>query len=320
MRVLELVATDGPAGLRSGVRPDPSEPDAVVIDVVAAGVSFPDLLMTHGRYQQRPELPAVPGLEISGKVRSAPPNSGFSPGDRVCASLDNGGFAEVAAAPVQRVFPLPVELTFEEGAALPVNYLTAIFALVRRGGLLAGETVLVLGAAGGLGTALCGVAAALGARAIGVVSDAGKTATARTAGAESVIVGTDWRSEVLEQTEGRGANLVADVIGGDATLQAVRSTAPEGRVLVLGFAGGEIPAVSANRLLLRNVALVGAGLGALAQHEADLVVQIAKPLPGLVRAGLRPVIDRVLPLADGADGLRLLEDRAVRGKVVLWTG
>jgi NADPH2:quinone reductase len=320
MHVLELISTDGPDGLRPGERPEPEANGAILIDVAAAGVSFPDLLISHGRYHDQPELPTVPGLEVAGIVREAPAGTGYSPGDRVCASLNSGGFADVAAAAPGRVFPLPDGLSLEQGAAVPVNFLTAIFALARRGGLASGETVLVLGAAGGLGTALCGVAAALGANVIGIVSEPGKTEAARAAGADTVIVGEHWRDEVRARTDGRGVDLVADVVGGEQTLQAVRSTAPEGRVLILGFAAGEIPAIPANRLLLRNIALIGVGLGALEMHVPDLIAQTAARLPALVAAGLRPVVDRVLPLAEGADGLRLLENRAVRGKVVLVTG
>jgi NADPH2:quinone reductase len=317
MRALELRSLDGPDSLDMTEREDPAADDAVVIDVRAAGVSFPDLLVTQGRYQLKPELPTVPGLEVAGVVRSAPESCPVRPGERVWAALEGGGYAEVVAAPADRVFPLADELDFIEGAALPVNFLTAVFALRRRARLEPGESVLVLGAAGGLGSALVSVASRMGARVIAVVSATDKVQTAEEAGASDVVVGTEWRSQVLEQTAGRGVALAADPLGGAATLEAVRSTAPEGRVLVLGFASGEIPAVPANRLLLRNVSLVGAGFGALAPSVPSLMRETAEGLSAMVRDGLRPVVGGTFPLERGAEALRKLENRTARGKLVL---
>src|SRR3954462_10550768 len=179
-------------------RPAPGGDGQVTIDVRAAGVSFPDLLMSRGRYQLRPELPAVLGSEVAGTVRSAPPEHPLRAGDRVWAAMELGGFAEIAAAPPDRVFPLPDAMSFEEGASLGVNFLTAVFALQRRGALRSGETVLVLGAAGGFGTATVAVARALGARVIAVVAAGEKVAPAEAAGADAVVVGAGWREEVLE--------------------------------------------------------------------------------------------------------------------------
>src|SRR3954470_5835994 len=207
MRALELRELDGPDGLAVVDRAAPPGDGAVTIDVRAAGVCFPDLLMSRGRYQLRPQLPAVLGSEVAGTVRSAPPGHDLAPGDRVWATVELGGFAEVVAAPADRVFRLPDGLTFEEGASLGVNYVTAVFALRRRAALTAGETVLVLGAAGGLGTATVGVARALGARVLAIVSVPAKVDTARAAGADDVLVGADWRDAVLERTDGRGADV-----------------------------------------------------------------------------------------------------------------
>jgi len=318
MRALELQSIDGPAGFAVVERPAPDDGDGrVTIDVRAAGVCFPDLLMSRGKYQLRPELPAVLGSEVGGTVRFAPAGSAVQPGDRVWATTELGGFAEVAVAPDDRVFPLPDALSFEEGASLGVNFLTAIFALERRGALQAGESVLVLGAAGGLGTATVSVAKALGARVIAVVSTSEKADTARAAGADEVVVGAAWRDEVLEHTGGRGANVVADIVGGEETLQAVRSSAPEGRVLVLGFTTGEIPSIATNRLLLRNVSVIGAGLGALHASVPELLVDTAAELGRLLDAGLRPIVGETLPLEQGAEAIRLLEERRAQGKVVL---
>ena len=317
MRALELQALDGPDGFALVDRPPPDDEHRVTIDVRAAGVSFPDLLMSRGRYQLRPELPAVLGSEVAGTVRAAPPGHPLRPGARVWATMELGGFAEVAAAPPDQVFPLPEALGFEEGASLGVNYLTALFGLRRRGALREGETVVVLGAAGGLGTATIGIAKASRARVIAVVSIDGKVATARDAGAGEVVVGEGWRDEVLALTGGRGAELVADVVGGEHTLQAVRTTAPEGRVLVLGFTAGAIPSIATNRLLLRNVSLVGVGLGALAATVPELLRETAAELGGLIDAGLRPVVGATVPLERGADAVRRLEQRTAQGKIVL---
>jgi NADPH2:quinone reductase len=320
VRALELQATDGPEGFAVVDRPAPDGDGQVTIDVRCAGVSFPDLLMSRGRYQLRPELPAVLGSEVAGTVRSAPPGHPLRAGDRVWAAMELGAFAEIAAAPADRVFPLPDALSFEEGASLGVNFLTALFALQRRGALRAGETVLVLGAAGGLGTATIAVAHSLGARVIAVVSVDEKAATAKAAGADEVVVGTGWREEVLELTRGRGVDVVADVVGGPETLTAVRTTAPEGRVLVLGFTAGEIPSIATNRLLLRNVSLVGAGLGALAATVPDLLSETAAELRRLLDAGLRPVVGATMPLEEGAEAIRRLEERTAQGKIVLTVG
>jgi NADPH2:quinone reductase len=320
VRALELQALDGPDGLALVDRPVPAGRDLVTIDVRAAGVSFPDLLMSRGRYQLRPELPAVLGSEVAGTVRVAPPGHPLRPGDRVWATMELGGFAEVAAVPPDQVHPLPDGLGFEEGASLGVNYLTAVFALQRRGALRERETVLVIGAAGGLGTATVAVAKGLGARVHAVVSVPEKTATARAAGADEVVVGETWRDAVLDLTGGRGAELVADVVGGDQTLQAVRTAAPEGRVLILGFTAGEIPSLATNRLLLRNVSLVGAGLGALAATVPELLPETARELRRLIDGGLRPVVGETLPLERGAEAVRRLEERAAQGKVVLTIG
>jgi NADPH2:quinone reductase len=317
MRALELQRLSGPEGFVLVDRPEPSGDGLVLIDVRAAGVSFPELLMSRGAYQYRPELPAVLGSEVAGTVRSAAPGQGLEPGARVWATPALGGFAEVVAVPAQRVFPLADAISFEQGASLGVNYLTAVFALHRRGRLEQGETVLVLGAAGGLGTATIAVAKALGARVLAAVSTPGKGDTARAAGADEVVVGGGWRDRVLELTGGRGADVVADLVGGEETLQAVRSAAPEGRVLVLGFTSGEIPALKTNRLLLRNVSLVGAGLGALAATVGDLIDETAAELARLIAEGMRPVVGATFPIEHGAEAVRRLEDRQAQGKLVL---
>jgi NADPH2:quinone reductase len=317
VRVLEIRSLDGPDGLAAAERPDPDPEGRVVIDVRAAGVSFPDLLISQGRYQVKAELPWVPGQEVAGVVRAAPAGHPLRAGDRAWASMDAGGYASVVAVAPDRAYPLDAALSFEEGASLGVNFLTAVFALQRRAALRSGETVLVLGAAGGLGSATVSVAKAYGARVLAVVSTEAKAETARAAGADEVIAGTEWRAPVLELTGGRGVDVAADVVGGDQTLQAVRSSAPAGRVLILGFTSGDIPAVATNRRLLRNVSVVGVGLGAFVAAQPDILARTADELGRLVAGGLRPIVGATFPLEQGADALRELQGRRARGKVVL---
>ncbi len=319
MRVLELQSTDGPEGYAIGDRPEPTPAaDEILIDVKAAGIAFPDLLISKGAYQESPELPYVAGQEIGGVVRSAPADSGFAAGDRVWAAIGRGGWADVVAAPRGRVFPLAKGLSFEEGAALGSNFSTAVFALGRRGKLSRGEVVLVLGAGGGLGTACCAVATAMGGRVIGVASTEEKAEIARRAGATDTVVGAEWRDRVLELTDGRGVDVVADIVGGDETLQAVRTTAPEGRVLILGFTTGAIHEVKVNRLLLRNISVVGVGLGAFeASAEPTIMATLGAELNELVAAGLRPIVGDVYPVEEGVRALQQLDGRAALGKIVL---
>jgi NADPH2:quinone reductase len=317
MRALQLQRLDGPDGFALVEREEPPATGGVRIQVRAAGVCFPDLLISRGGYQESPELPVVLGQEVAGSVISSPPDSRLHAGARVWAAPAGGGFAEIVEVAADRVFALRDGLSFEEGASLAVNYLTALFALQRRGHLTAGETVLVLGAAGGLGTAVVGAAAALGARVIGVVSSEEKASTAQAAGASSVIVGESWTEQVREQTAGRGAELVADIVGGENTLQAVRACAPEGRVLVLGFTAGSIPSIATNRLLLRNVSLTGVGLGALVSAIPGVLQEAAQGLDVLLAGGLRPLIGGVRDLSEGAEALRELETRSARGKQIL---
>ncbi|HZI16232.1 MAG TPA: NADPH:quinone oxidoreductase family protein [Myxococcus sp.] len=320
MRALQLKRTDGPDGLELVDLPEPEAGDSVLIDVVAAGASFPDLLLTKGQYQLKPPLPFVPGVEVAGVVRQAPAGAGVKPGDRVMAfSFGLGGFAEVAAIPAEMVFRIPASWSFEEAAGVVMNYHTAHFALHRRGRLKAGETVLVHGAAGGVGTASIQVARGADARVLAVVSDERKAEVARKAGAHEVLLSTgDWVAGVREKTGGVGANVVLDPVGGDVFDKSLKCLAPEGRLLVVGFAGGRIPEVQVNRLLLRNIDVVGVAWGAFLMNEPSLTATIAKDLDALAERGiLQPVVGSVFPLEQGAQALRELEARRATGKVVL---
>ena len=319
MRALQLERTEGPEGLVQVDLPEPEAGDQVLIDVVAAGVSFPDLLLTRGQYQVKPPLPFIPGVEVAGVVRSAPAGASVKAGDRVMAFTLFGGWAEVVAAPPNMTFPVPEGWSFEAAAGTVMNYHTAHFALHRRGRVKAGETVLVHGAAGGVGTACIQVAKGAGAKVLAVVSSEAKAEVARRAGADAVLLSTgDWVGQVKAQTGGRGVDVVMDPVGGDIFDLSLKCLATEGRLLVVGFAGGRIPEVKVNRLLLRNVDVVGVAWGAFVMQEPALTEEIAKELAALASKGVvAPVVDTVLPLEEAEQALRELESRRATGKVVL---
>lgn len=322
MRAVQVTALTGPDDVRiADVDPPRPARGQVLVDVHTAGVAFPDVLLTRGRYQIAPELPFVPGSEVAGTVRSAPDDSGFTPGDRVAAFPGLGGFAEQVAVDGARVFPLPAGVPYEAGAALPMNYLTVHFGLVRRGRLRPGETVLVHGAAGGVGTAAVQVARALKARVIAVVSSGSKAETARRAGAHETVMADGFKEAVAGLTDGHGVDVIVDPVGGDRFTDSLRSLAPEGRLLVVGFTGGEIPTVKVNRLLLNNLDVVGVGWGGFwLPRPAYLHEQWDALLPHLEAGRLDPVLGTRYPLADAAEALRALEARRARGKLLLSVG
>ncbi len=318
MRAAQIATLDGPAAISVVDVPEPDADGKVLIDVHVAGVTFPEVLLSRGQYQLKPPLPFVPGSEVAGTVHNAPEGSGLQPGQRVTAFCGFGGFAEVAAADPGFVFPLPDNVSFEHGAALPMNYLTMHFALARRGRLQAGETVLVHGAAGGLGTAGIELARAYGARVLAVVSSEAKGKAARAAGADEVVLADGFLERVKELTGGRGVDLVADPVGGDRFTDSLRSLAREGRLLVLGFTGGEIPTVRVNRLLLNNISVVGVGWGAFWTGEPGYVQEQWRDLqPLLERGALQPVLGSVHDLADAAAAVTELDERRATGKVLL---
>jgi NADPH2:quinone reductase len=319
MRALQLERLDGPEGLKQMDVPEPEAGDQVLIDVRAAGVSFPDLLLTKGQYQVKPPLPFVPGVEVAGVVRSAPAGAVVKAGDRVMAFTMFGGWAEVVAAPPAMTFLMPLGWSFEAAAGTVMNYHTAHFALHRRGRLKEGETVLVHGAAGGVGTATIQVARGAGARVLAVVSSEEKAEVARSAGADKAFLSTgDWVSQVKDATRGRGVDVVMDPVGGDAFDLSLKCLAPEGRLLVVGFAGGRIPEVKVNRLLLKNVDVVGVAWGAFVMQEPQLTGKIAMDLAALAEKGfVEPVVSQVFPLEQAAQALRELDARKAIGKLVL---
>jgi NADPH:quinone reductase len=325
VRAVQIVDLTGPNGALELVdlpEPEPSHlltpGKGVLIDVHAAGVSFPEVLQTRGEYQLKPPLPFVPGSEAGGVVRAAPDDAMVSAGDRVAAFCMLGGFAEVAVAPAFLSFKLPDELDFAQGAALILNYHTAYFALKLRGRLAEGETVLVHGAAGGVGTASLQVAKGLGARTLAVVSSDEKEQVAREAGADEVLRSDGpWKDEAKEASGG-GVDVVLDPVGGDRFTDSLRSLAEGGRVVVVGFTGGSIPEVRVNRLLLGNTEVIGAGWGAYVMSKPEVCIQIGAEITRLIREGfVAPLIGAHFPLDRAADALNLIDGRGATGKVVL---
>ena len=325
MRAVQIVEETGPdSALRLVELPEPEAshmltPGAgVLVDVHAAGVSFPEVLQTRGAYQVKPPLPFVPGSEVAGIVRSAPDGAAVKPGDRVAAFCALGGFAEVAVAPEYFTFALPDALDFAQGASLILNYHTAYFSLVTRGRLREGETVLVHGAAGGVGTATLQVAKALGARTIALVSSVEKARVAEQAGADqTVLLGDDWKDEVKELSGG-GVEMVLDPVGGDRFTDSLRSLRPDGRVVVVGFTGGSIPEVKVNRLLLGNTEVIGAGWGAYVMGRPEINREIGAAIDTMIEQGfVRPIVGQRFPLQRAADALHTIDERRATGKVVL---
>lgn len=319
VRAVRVVRLDGPSAVQVDEVPEPEAGAGdVVVDVRAVGVNFPDVLQTKGMYQVRPEPPFVLGSEAAGVVRSAPEGSGFAPGDRVAALPGQGAFAEVLTCVPDRVLPLPDEVSFAAGAGLPMNYLTAHFALLERGRLGGDDTLLVHGAAGGVGTAVVQLAAALGHRVIAVVSSDAKAEVARKAGARDTVPVEGFREAVKELTGGRGVDIVVDPVGGDRFTDSLRSLAPTGRLLVVGFTAGDIPTVRVNRLLLNNIDVVGVGWGAFVLPRPGYAAREWQELVPHLRSGaLDPMISETFPFEEAGTALERIESRAVTGKIVL---
>ncbi|CAA0124623.1 Alcohol dehydrogenase [Mycolicibacterium vanbaalenii] len=319
MKALVAQELSGPAGLNYvDVDRPADDPEKVVIDVGAAGVCFPDLLLLRGEYQLRLEPPFIPGMEVAGVVRSAPAASGLTVGQRVSAFTMMGGYAEQVAVAPDAVVPTPGDLDDASAASLLGNYYTMYFALQRRGALLPGETVLVLGSGGGVGTAAVQIAKALGAKVIAMVHRPSAVEFVESLGADVVLPLTDgWLDTVKQHTGGRGVDLVVDPVGGQAFDVAVRAMTTEGRLLVIGFAAGGIPTVKVNRLLLRNVSIVGVGWGEFVNRTPGAQAEVGAGLAELVAAGLRPPEPVRFPLSEGAEALQHLADGKVHGKLVL---
>lgn len=317
MRAAVITALTGPDGVEVRDVPEPGPaPGRVLVDVHHAAVVFPDVLQTRGEYQLRPDLPFTPGWEVAGVVRED--GAGFRAGDRVTAMPVIGGMAETVAVDADMVFPLPDDVPEEKAAALPLNYLTMHFAFVRRARLRTGETVLVHGAAGGVGTAACQLAAAYGARVVAVVSTPAKGEVARAAGAHEVVPVEGFRDEVRRLTDGRGVDVVVDPVGGDRFPDSLRCLAREGRLLVLGFTGREIPTVKVNRLLLTNTTVMGVASAEFWRAEPGYAARQWRELEPLLRSGVvDPPIGAVFPLERAAEAIRALDERRAAGRVLV---
>lgn len=302
--------------------PDPvAGPGEVVIEVAAAGVNFPDVLMVQGKYQVKPPVPFVAGSEAAGTILSVGEGvTGFAVGDRVTAFTGLGSFARQVRVPASQVWHVPDALALDIAAGVLITYGTSYHALKDRAALRAGETLLVLGAGGGVGITAVELGKQMGARVIAAASSPEKLALARQQGADDLIDYSreDLRERVKELTGGRGVDVVYDPVGGDLAITALKSLAWEGRHLVIGFAGGTIPQLPANLLLLKSASAVGVLWGnSLRANPAPHGENIRELLAWLAEGRLRPVIDARYPLAQAVEALTHVEQRKAQGKVLL---
>ena len=322
MRAVLCNAFEGIKALAVGEAPEPQpRADEVLIDVHAASVSYMDYLMICGGYQMRPALPFVPGTDAAGVVVAVGEQvKRFHPGDRVTCEGWFGGFAERMTAKASRTARLSVETDFVVGSTLQHLYLTAWYALVERARLQGGETILVTGASGGVGLACVELAHLLGAHVIAVVGSAAKTSTVRDYGAAEVIDYSceDVRERVKALTDGEGLDVCVDNVGGALFTTLARLMRWNGRLMPIGFAGGEIPSIPMNLPLLKNYSIVGVFTGAWADRFPDEAAGAVDKVMALVGEGkLRPRIDRVLPLERAAEAMSAIAQRTVMGRIVL---
>lgn len=296
-------------------------PGQVAIDVQAAGVNFPDVLIIQNKYQFKPELPFIPGSELSGIVRAVGEGvSHVKAGDKVLAFVSQGAFAQQIAVPVQMVMPMPSGLDFDTAAAVTLTYGTSHHAVVDRAQLRAGETMLVLGAAGGVGLAAIEIGKALGARVIAAASSDEKLAVCKEHGADATINYStqDLREAIKAATDGKGPDVIYDPVGGIYAEPAFRSIAWRGRYLVIGFANGEIPKLPLNLPLLKGASLVGVFWGEFAKREPKANQAAMRELMGWMAEGkIRPHISARYALADTPRALNDMAARKVTGKVVI---
>lgn len=295
--------------------------DGLLVRVHAAGVNFPDVLLVRGQYQEKPTPPFAPGLELAGVVEAVGDAAeGFAPGDRVMATTSQGGFAELAVVKASAAYKLPAPVPLDLAAAVPITYGTAYHAFAQRALLTAGETVLVLGAAGGVGLAAVELARKFGARVIAAASTAEKRAAAQAMGAHEAIgeEPAQLAERVKALTKGIGADVIFDPVGGEPFEQSLRCIAPEGRLLVIGFAGGRIGEVKANRLLLKECGVLGVYWGAFARRAPEINrANFARLIDWLAEGEIKPPIWRRFGLADVPAALAALADRQVIGKAVI---
>lgn len=321
MRALICDDYQGIEALRVGELNDPSPgPGSLLVKVEAVAVNFADTLMVRGRYQTKPETPFAPGYEVAGTVVVANQANGFSPGDRVCAFLPHGGMAERVAVLASNSATLPESVSSDVGATIPVTYGTSYHALVDRGHIEAGEKLLVLGAAGGVGMAAVQIGKVLGAEVIAAVSSSEKVEAVTKAGADHVIRydKTPLRDGIDETTAGEGVDVVFDPVGGESTELALRSTKWNGRILVIGFAAGPIPKIPLNLPLVKGNSIVGVFWGRFAMEEPEKHHSNLETVIGLVEdAKVVPQIQRAFSLEEGVEAMRWVADRKAIGKVII---
>jgi NADPH2:quinone reductase len=322
MRALVCNAYGPPESLVIEERHDPvPAAGEVLVDIRAAGINFPDVLMIAGQYQVKTPPPFVPGGEAAGVIAATGAGvERLRPGDRVIATPSLGAFADKCVLRERLCVPLPASMSFEQGAGFTVTHATTWHAFRQSTELKAGETVLVLGAAGGVGVAAVELAKALGARVIAAASSAAKLEFARQAGADEVIdySATSLRDAVKEFTGGRGVDVVYDPVGGDLAEQAFRSLGWHGRYLVIGFASGEIPRLPLNIALLKEASVIGVWWGTWAGHHPEVASRNMHDLAAMVEAGtLRPRVTERYPLERFADAFAAITGRRALGKVVL---
>lgn len=296
-------------------------PGELLVDVKAAGVNFPDVLTVQGRYQVRPPLPFTPGNEFAGVVRAVGPDvTDFAPGQNVIGFTRTGAFAEQAVAPASAFLPVPAGMDYDIAAAITLTYGTSYHAVVDRGALQPGETMLVLGAAGGVGLAAIEIGKTLGARVIAAASSAEKLAVCKAHGADVLIdyEKEDLREAIRAATDGRGPDVVYDPVGGKYSEPALRSIAWRGRHLVVGFAAGEIPRLPWNLMLLKGASVVGVFWGDFTRKErAAHLAAMARITAWIAEGKLTPLVSRRYPLADTAQALDDMAARKVIGKVII---
>lgn len=321
MRALICDRYEGLEALRVGEMPDPVPlGGTATVGVRAAAVNFQDLLVVAGQYQVKPELPFVPGNEFAGVVESSGGVDGFEPGDRVCGFVGVGAMAEKVMAYPSALIHLPEHIGFEVGASIPVAYGTSYHALVDRALLREGETLLVLGAAGGVGLAAVQIGKALGARVLAAVSSEEKAGAASDAGADDVIRHdlTPLRDGIAAATSGDGVDVVYDPVGGEATELALRSTKWNGRVLVVGFASGQIPSIPLNLNLVKGNSVTGVFWGRFNIEDPSRSGANNEVIMEWVSNGtLRPFVQKSFPLDDAVEALRWVAERKVVGRVVV---
>ena len=296
-------------------------PGQVVVDVKAAALNFPDALMVQGLYQVKPPLPFTPGAEVAGLVKAVGDGvQDLNPGDRVIGFPGTGGFAEECVVAAERIMPLPESMDFATGAALVLTYGTSLHALQDCGRLQPGETLLVLGAAGGVGAAAVEIGKAMGARVIAAASSGDKLALCRQLGADETIDYSreDLRQRALALTGEKGVDVVCDPVGGGYTEPALRALAWRGRLLIVGFAAGEIPKIPLNLALLKERSLIGVYWGDSVRHDPRGHMRNMQQLMAWFAEGkVRPVVSERFPLARAPEAMRRLLDRQVKGKVVI---